>query len=105
MRKELDASAVRVRVAQVIWALCALAALLLALGALTFALKANADNGAVTFIRDAAGWLDLGVFDMHNGVKEFSGDSADTKNALFNWGLAAVVWLIIGRVLDRVIRP
>lgn len=105
MRKELNASAVRVRVAQVIWALCALAALLLALGALTYALKANADNSAVSFIRDAADWLDLGIFDMHNGVKEFSGDSADTKDALFNWGLAAVLWLIIGRVLDRIIRP
>lgn len=105
MRKQLETGAVRVRVAQLIWAVCALAAVLLALGALTYALKANAENDAVTFIRDAAGWLDLGIFDLHNGVKEFSGDSAETKNALFNWGLAAVVWLIIGRVLDRIIRP
>ena len=105
MRKELDVSTVRIRVAQLVWALCAIAAVLLALGALTFALKANAGNTAVEFVRDAADFLDLGVFDMHNGVKEFSGDSADVKNALFNWGLAAVVWLVIGRIADRLIRP
>jgi hypothetical protein len=28
-----------------------------------------------------------------------------TKNALVNWGLAAVVWLIIGRIVERIIRP
>ncbi|WP_235737548.1 hypothetical protein [Nocardioides alcanivorans] len=105
MRKQMELSTVRVRVAQLVWALCALAAVLLALGALTYALKANSDNGAVTFIRDAAGWLDLGIFDVDNGVKQFSGDSAETKNALFNWGLAAVVWLIVGRIADRLIRP
>ena len=25
--------------------------------------------------------------------------------ALFNWGLGAVVWLVVGRILDRVVRP
>jgi hypothetical protein len=24
---------------------------------------------------------------------------------LLNWGLAAVTWLIAGRILDRIIRP
>jgi len=105
VRKQLETGTVRVRLAQLVWAVCALAALLLALGALTYALKANSENDAVTFIRDAAGWLDLGIFDIENGVKEFSGESAETKNALFNWGLAAVVWLVVGRVADRIIRP
>ncbi len=27
------------------------------------------------------------------------------KTALFNYGLASVVYLVIGRVLERVIRP
>ncbi|WP_239459818.1 hypothetical protein [Nocardioides daejeonensis] len=105
MRRQMELGTVRVRLAQLVWALCALAAMVLALGALTYALKANSDNGAVTFIRDAAGVLDLGVFNLHNGVKEFSGEAADTKNALFNWGLAAIVWLIIGRIADRLLRP
>ena len=38
-------------------------------------------------------------------IKEFTGENAETKNALFNWGLGAVVWLVVGRILERVIRP
>ncbi|MFS3129878.1 hypothetical protein ACLM5J_15875 [Nocardioides sp. Bht2] len=102
---ESNLAQVRIRVAQVVWILCALAAVVLALGALTYALKANADNGLVQAVRDGAGFLDFGLFSMTNGVKEFTGDNADIKNSLFNWGLAAVVWLIIGRLLERVIRP
>ncbi len=105
MRKQIEFSSVRVRLAQLVWFLCALAAIVLAVGALTFALKANEANGAVEFVRDAAGWLDLGVFDMENGVKTFTGENAEIKNSLVNWGLAAVVWLVIGRVADRVLRP
>jgi hypothetical protein len=95
---------VRTRVAQLLWVLCVLFALFLALGALTFALSLNTDNGLVDFIRSAAGWVDLGVFSRENGLKEFTGDNADVKNALFNWGIGAIFWLVLGRVLDRVVR-
>ena len=40
-----------------------------------------------------------------NGIKDFSGKNAETKEALLNWGLAALAWLIGGRILDRIIRP
>lgn len=96
---------VRVRIAQLVWFVCALFALLLALGALTYALQANTDNSLVEFVREWAGRVDLGIFSMDNGIKEFGGKNAEVKNALFNWGIGAVVWLVIGRVLDRVIRP
>jgi hypothetical protein len=96
---------VRARVGQVIWLICVVFALFLALGALTFALDANDGNGLVDFVRDAAGWVDLGVFSRENGIKEFAGDNADVKNALFNWGLGAIFWLVLGRLLDRVVRP
>ncbi|CAM3451178.1 hypothetical protein NODU109028_17610 [Nocardioides dubius] len=102
---ESQLAQVRTRVAQVVWLLCAFAAVVLALGALTYALKTNADNGLVQAVRDGAGFLDLGLFSMDNGIKEFTGDNADIKNSLFNWGLAAVVWLIVGRLLERIIRP
>jgi len=98
-------SAVRRRLAQLVWLICVLCALVLALGALLVALKANGDNELVQFIKDAASAVDLGVFDRGDGVLKFDGDNAVTKNALVNWGLAAVVWLIIGRILDRIIRP
>jgi hypothetical protein len=98
---------VRTRVAQVVWLLCVVAALVLAIGALCIALKANADNSLVSFVKDAADKVDLGVFSRKDGVAHFSGHghAAMTKNALVNWGLGAVVWLVAGRILDRIIRP
>jgi hypothetical protein len=93
----------RVRIAQAVWAVAALLALVLAIGALLVAIdQTNESNGLVSFILDLADAVDLGVFDRSNGVMTFDTKSA---NALVNWGLAAVVWLIIGRVLERVIRP
>lgn len=104
-RASAAASAVRTRIAQVVWLICVLCALVLALGALLVALKANGDNALVQFIKDAASAVDLGVFDRGDGILKFDGDNAATTNALVNWGLGAVVWLIIGRILDRLIRP
>ena len=104
-RAAAAASAVRARIAQLVWLVCVLCSLVLALGALLVALKANGDNALVQFIKDTAGVVDLGVFDRNDGVLKFDGDNAVIKNALVNWGLGAIVWLIIGRILDRIIRP
>lgn len=93
----------RVAVAQAVWAACALLALVLAIGALLVAIdQTNESNGLVSFILDLADGVDLGVFDRNDGVMTFETQAA---NALVNWGLAAVVWLIVGRVLERLIRP
>jgi hypothetical protein len=99
------ASALRVRIAQVVWLICVLCALVLALGALLIALNANRDNALVQFVLDAADAVDLGVFSKDDGIKQFTGPNAATKNALFNWGLGAIAWLVVGRILDRIIRP
>ena len=99
------ASVVRTRVAQVVWLICVLCALALALGALLIALKANRDNSLVQFVLDAADYVDLGVFSKNDGIKQFDGDGREIKNALFNWGIGAVAWLVVGRILDRIIRP
>ena len=96
---------VRATLAQAIWLACAACALVLALGALLVALDANQGNELVQFIKDAASAVDLGVFDRRAGVFDFRGDGADVKNALVNWGIAAVVWLVVGRILDRIVRP
>jgi hypothetical protein len=106
-RAKAATNALRARVAQVVWILCALAALVLAVGALCIALKANLDNGLVKFCIDTANKLDLGVFSRVDGVAHWKGRSHEalTKNALVNWGLAAVVWLIVGRVVERIVRP
>jgi len=96
---------VRAIVAQVIWLICLLAAIVLAVGALLVVLKANADNSLVKAVLNLADRVDLGVFDRRNGIKQFHGHDALIKNALFNWGIGAVVWLVAGRLLERIIRP
>jgi len=96
---------VRTRVAQVVWLAFVLAAGFLAVGALCVALDFNEGNPLVRFVLDVANVLDLGVFSREDGIKEFGGGDADVKNALFNWGIGAVVWLVVGRIAERLIRP
>jgi hypothetical protein len=98
-------NAVRSRIASVVWLVAVVCALFLAIGALLIALKANQGNAIVTFVLDGADRLDLGVFSRKDGIFTFTGKSAATKNALVNWGIGAIAYLIVGKVLDRIIRP
>lgn len=100
----LAVARVRDNVARVIWLICVTLALILAAAAFTFALEANPDNGLVQIVRDLANVFDLGFFDLDNPVKEFTGKNDLVKTALFNYGIAAVVYLVIGRVLERIVR-
>lgn len=106
-RAKAAVAMVRSRIAQLVWVVCVVAALLLAAGALCIALKANAHNGLVKFCVDTADKLDFGAFSRTDGVAHWKGSThaALTKNAVVNWGLAAVVWLLIGRLVERIIRP
>ena len=72
---------------------------------LLIAVNANRDNALVRFVLDTANTLDLGIFSRSNGIKHFTGSNADVKNALLNWGLGAVAWLVLGRILERMLRP
>ena len=92
-------NAIRSRIASVVWLVAVVCALFLAVGALMIALGMNQDNAIVAFVLDGARKLDFGTF------KDFTGKSAATKEALTNWGIAAVIYLVIGKVLDRIIRP
>lgn len=91
--------------AQLIWLVAALCALVLAVGALLVALDANRSNELVHFVLRAADTVDLGVFSRVDGIKQFRGEGADVKNALLNWGLGAIAWLVAGRILDRIVKP
>lgn len=98
---------VRAKLAQAIWTVCLVLALVLIAGALLIALGANADNALVTFVVDIADRVDLGVFDRDNGILKFdegSRHSREVKNALVNWGLAGIVWMILGRLGAKLIR-
>lgn len=103
--RSLAVARVRDLGARLVWAVCVALALVMAVAAFTYALEANADNDLVKLVRDLADAVDLGFFDLDNPVKEFTDKNGETKTALFNYGLAAVVYLVVGRVLERVIRP
>lgn len=98
---------VRSRVAQVVWLLFVVAAVFLAVGALCIALGFEKDNPLVAFILDGADFFDLNIFSRQKGegLKSFGGANADVKNALLNWGLAAIAYLIVGRIAVRIIQP
>jgi hypothetical protein len=99
---------VRVLLARVVWAICVVFAVVLAVAVLLIAVKANTQNGLVRFDLKFSQHVDLHWFSLTNPIKDFDTAkkaSEDVKTALFNYGLCAVVWLVIGRVLDRVIRP
>lgn len=85
---------------------CTAIAIILALGALFIAVRGSINNGnsIVEFVTDVAGFFD-GPLARQDGIFAFSGSGAITKNALLNWGLAAVVWVIIGRIASLIVRP
>lgn len=93
------ADMVRSRIASLVWLIAVICALFLAVGALLVALKMNQENPIVNFVLEGAEGLDLGTF------KEYEGQNAKVKGALTNWGIAAVIYLLIGKVVDRIIRP
>lgn len=91
--------------ARVVWMICVTLALVLAAAAFTFALEANEENGLVQLVRDLGDAFDLGFFDLGNPVKAFQDPNGEVKTALFNYGIASVVYLVLGRLLERIIRP
>ncbi|GEP37859.1 hypothetical protein NPS01_15220 [Nocardioides psychrotolerans] len=96
---------VRAIVARVVWAVFVVCASALAVAALLIALDAEPTNPFVEFVLDVADGVDLGIFSLENPIKEFGGKNGETTTALFNYGIGAVAYLVVGRVLERVIRP
>jgi hypothetical protein len=107
-RKSLDATqaAVRSTIARVVRIFFAVLAAILALGAVLVVLRDNVNeqNAIVKFITDVADAIS-GPFSRDDGIFDFSGKNATAKNALVNWGIAAIVYLVIGRVLAALIAP
>lgn len=95
----------RTMLGQLVWLACLLAASALLLGAVLVVLEANTRNALVEAVLRAADWADLGVFSRTAGIKQFTGDGAAVKNAITNWGLGAVAWLVVGRLARRILTP
>ncbi len=97
---------VRAQAARAVRILFTALAVILALGAILVVLRGsiNEQNPIVQFITDVADAVS-GPFSLNGGIFDFSGKNADAKNALSNWGIAAIVYLVIGRVLSNAIAP
>ena len=91
------------KILRVVFLVCSV---VLALGAFLIAARDNVspDNALVKFVLDFADTID-GPFSRKNGIFEFHGANATTKDAVVNWGIAAIVYLAIGRYLQRLLAP
>ncbi len=96
----------RVTLAQVVRVVFLVFAVVLALGAFLVAAQdvVSQDNPVVKFILNFADAID-GPFSRDNGIFSFHGENAETKDAVVNWGIAAIVYLLIGRYAQRLIAP
>jgi hypothetical protein len=83
----------RASIARAVMLIAGAVALVLVLGILLVVLEANRSNDFVQLVRDGAGIL-AGPFD---GL--FTLDSNKAEKAV-NWGIAAVVWLALGRLIS-----
>jgi hypothetical protein len=102
-------STFRTLVATVLWALAVTAAVVLLVAALLVAGGADPDARVVGTVLDVAHRIDGpfgGLFTFYGATVDGVRGAPDAvKSALANWGLAAATYLVVGRILERVIRP
>jgi hypothetical protein len=90
------AALARATLARAVIAVATGVALVLLVGILLVVLEANRSNDIVQIVLDAAGFV-AGPFD---GL--FTLDSNKAEKAV-NWGIAAVVWYGVGRLIARLL--
>lgn len=96
-------SGVRAVAAHVVWFCCAVTALLLAAAALLVGLRVDEESAAGLPVRWARA-VDLPYVSDGGGLG--GGLLVDpVHQVVAAWALAAVVWLFVGAVLVRVLRP
>jgi hypothetical protein len=95
-RAATAAASGRLMLARVVRVIAGVVALVLLIGIVLVLLKANRSNEVVTFFRDAASTL-AGPFD---GMFTLSPKRVETA---VNWGIAAVVWYLVGHLVARLI--
>ena len=84
-------------VARIVWLAAVLVAVVIVAGIAFVVLKANMDNSIVSWIHDAAKFL-VGPFD---GIFK----PHDHRLAVaINWGIAALVYLLVARLVVRLLR-
>ncbi len=104
-----DADKLRIIGSRVAWLVFVTCAFSLAVAALLYSFDANEDNNLVNVFQTIADKVDLGFFDINdNPIKDFEKDDGELdvrKTALFNYGIGAILYLIVGRVVEKLIHP
>jgi hypothetical protein len=88
--------AARVAVARLITAAASVVAGIIVAAIVLHLLNANPSNGIVDAIHQAGSWLSSPFHNL------FSPKDGDLRMAL-NWGLAALVYLVVARIIARVL--
>jgi hypothetical protein len=91
----------RTRIGTIVWIIAVLCALVLAATACWWPWTPTRRTTSCSGSGERADWLD-GPF--HNLFK-FEGKNAGEKSLLVNNGIAAVAYLVVGKVLERIIKP
>jgi hypothetical protein len=90
------AAVARASLARAVMLLTGAIALVLVVAILLVVLEANRSNDLVQLVRDAAGVLAGPLDDL------FKLDSNKAEKAV-NWGIAAAIWLALGRLIARLL--
>ena len=101
-----DIDALRRRMAAIVKIVFTAIAILLSLGALLVVAgdAISRTNVLVKAIWNIDNFFD-GPFSRDRGVFAFTGDNAVKLDAVCNWGLAAIVYMIVGNVLRTFLQP
>jgi hypothetical protein len=94
-------------VATVVWLVAVVAAVFLAAGTLVVALGLDPGNDVVAFVTDAADRLNLlgDLMTFEGGRSAAAREDALVRTVLVSWSIAAAVYLVVGKVAERLIRP
>jgi len=103
---KVGSDAVRNRVASIVWIVAVVCAVIVVLGAIMVALGkgVESDNPVVQFLSDWAAKLSGPFGDMFSYTKD-NGKPDVVQNTVLGYGIAAVAWLVGGRIVTRVIQP
>ncbi|WP_310962714.1 hypothetical protein [Nocardioides terrisoli] len=103
---EREIADLRLRMAALVKIVFTVIALFLALGALLVVAgdHISTDNALVRLVWHVDNFFD-GPFSRDNGVFVFTGKNAAKLDAIVNWGLGAVVYMVIGNLLRKLMRP
>lgn len=104
--KKIQNDQIRDTMAKILRVVFLLFSVVLALGAFLIAARDNVSqtNDLVRFVKAMGDAID-GPFSRTDGIFTFTGENAETKDAVVNWGLAALVYLAIGRYLQHLLGP